>query len=99
MNKMNPEDCSYIQLENIVFDYRKAFAHYQNRGDDRSVKSKRVSELSNGDEIIHLTKHMFGIDINTNTRIIDLIKMINESDAKKEDKQAMISMIEFSMAA
>lgn len=99
MNKMNPEDCSYIQLENIVFDYRKAFVHYQNRGGGRSVESKRVSELSNGDEIIHLTKHMFGIDINTNTRIIDLIKMINESDAKKEDKQAMISMIEFSMAA
>ena len=58
-----------------------------------------MSELSNCDEIIRLTKHMFGIDVNTNTFIIDLIKVINDSDAKKEDKQAMISMIEFSMAA
>ena len=46
-----------------------------------------------------LTVDMFGIDVNTNTFIIDLIKVINDSDAKKEDKQAMISMIEFSMAA
>lgn len=99
MNKMNPEDCSYIQLENIVFDYRKAFAHFQNGGDSRSAEPKKLSELSNCDEIIRLTKHMFGIDVNTNTFIIDLIKVINDSDAKKEDKQAMISMIEFSMAA
>ena len=99
MNKMNPEDCSYIQLENIVFDYRKAFTHFQNGGDSRSAEPKKLSELSNFDEIIRLTKHMFGIDVNTNTFIIDLIKVINDSDAKKEDKQAMISMIKFSMAA
>lgn len=91
------EDRSFISLPDIVYDYRKSFAHFQNM--DQPVDPKKLADLKNGEELFRMATSIFGLDVTLETEIAELIQLVRDSDAKTEEKEAMLSMIRFSHAA
>lgn len=95
--KINPEDRSFVNLKDRVWDYQQTFRRLSEKENGKGLYIKRLCDLKNKEMIFVKIKECFATQdlppVSDDTSVVQLLDLISQSSLKEQDKKQLEQLI------